>query len=84
LYAVDLKNTSSVDYQQYLQDEWKLNLFSHYLGVLYCCDTEEGRKIISGAVIKTNAAHPSEQENIVVMRLIERSPKLKEVHTQRQ
>ncbi|WP_222614688.1 YjeJ family protein, partial [Klebsiella pneumoniae] len=56
LYAVDLKNTSSVDYQQYLQDEWKLNLFSHYLGVLYCCDTEEGRKIISGAVIKTNAA----------------------------
>lgn len=56
----------------------------HYLGVLYCCDTEEGRKIISGAVIKTNAAHPSEQENSVVMRLIEKSPKLKEVHAQHQ
>lgn len=84
LYALDLTNTSNIDYQQYLQDKWKLNLFSHYLGVLYCCDTEEGRKIISGAVIKTNAAHPSEQENSVVMRLIERSPKLKEMHAQRQ
>ena len=84
LYALDLTNASNIDYQQSLQDEWKLNLFSHYLGVLYCCDTEEGRKIISGAVIKTNAAHQSEQENSVVMRLIEGSPKLKEVHAQRQ
>lgn len=84
LYALDLTNNKNVDYQQYIQDEWKLNLFSHYLGVLYCCDTEAGRKIISGAVIKTNAAHPSEQENSVVMRLIEKSPKLKEVHAKHQ
>ena len=84
LYALELTNSKNVDYQQYIQDEWKLNLFSHYLGVLYCCDTEAGRKIISGAVIKTNAAHPSEQENSVVMRLIEKSPKLKEVHAQHQ
>lgn len=82
LYAVDLTDISSIDYQQYLQDEWKLNLFSHYLGVLYCWDTEEGRKIISGAVIKTNADHPSQQENSVMMHLIERSAKLKEMHAE--
>lgn len=84
LYAVDLANTQRVDYQQYIQDEWKLNLFSHYLGVLFCCDTDEGKKIVSGAVIKTSAAHPSEQENSIIMRVIERSPKLKEIHAQHQ
>ena len=83
-YTVDLTTQPNIDYQQYSHEDWKLNLFSHYLGVLYCCDTEAGRKIISGAVIKTNAAHPSEQENSVVMRLIEKSPKLKEVHAKHQ
>ncbi|MCL7680488.1 YjeJ family protein, partial [Klebsiella pneumoniae] len=34
-YAVDLTTQPNIDYQQYPQEEWKLNLFSHYLGVLY-------------------------------------------------
>ncbi|HDG7880544.1 TPA: hypothetical protein PCJ88_005092, partial [Klebsiella quasipneumoniae] len=58
-----------------------LNLFSHYLGVLYCCETDEGKKIVSGAVVKTSAPHLSEMENSVVVRLIEKSPKLKAMHT---
>ncbi|HHD2845780.1 TPA: YjeJ family protein, partial [Klebsiella quasipneumoniae subsp. similipneumoniae] len=66
--------------QQYPQEEWKLNLFSHYLGVLYCCETDEGKKIVSGAVVKTSAPHLSELENNVVMQLIEKSPKLKAMH----
>ncbi|HBY5782910.1 TPA: hypothetical protein MIY96_29235, partial [Klebsiella pneumoniae] len=33
-YAVDLTTQPNIDYQQYPQEEWKLNLFSHYLGVL--------------------------------------------------
>ena len=81
-YTVDLTTQPNIDYQQHTQEDWKLNLFSHYLGVLYCCDTEAGRKIISGAVIKTNAAHPSEQENNVVTRIIEKSPKLKAMHAE--
>ncbi|WP_323081249.1 YjeJ family protein [Klebsiella variicola] len=81
-YTVDLTTQPNIDYQQYPQEEWKLNLFSHYLGVLYCCETEEGKKIVSGAVIKTSAPHLSELENNVVMQLIEKSPKLKAMHAE--
>ncbi len=38
-YTMDLTTQPNIDYQQYPQEEWKLNLFSHYLGVLYCCET---------------------------------------------
>ncbi|HCK0334792.1 TPA: YjeJ family protein [Klebsiella pneumoniae] len=81
-YAVDLTTQPNIDYQQYPQEEWKLNLFSHYLGVLYCCETDEGKKIVSGAVVKTSAPHLSELENNVVTRLIEKSPKLKAMHAE--
>ncbi|MCS5983402.1 YjeJ family protein [Klebsiella quasipneumoniae subsp. similipneumoniae] len=80
-YSVDLTTQPNIDYQQYPREEWKLNLFSHYLGVLYCCETDEGKKIVSGAVVKTSAPHLSEMENSVVVRLIEKSPKLKAMHT---
>lgn len=62
-YTVDLTTQPNIDYQQHPQEEWKLNLFSHYLGVLYCCETEEGKKIVSGAVVKTSVPHLSELEN---------------------
>ncbi|HBQ2131052.1 TPA: hypothetical protein L7O48_003077 [Klebsiella variicola] len=81
-YTVDLTTQPNIDYQQHPQEEWKLNLFSHYLGVLYCCETEEGKKIVSGAVVKTSAPHLSELENNVVMQLIEKSPKLKAMHAE--
>ena len=67
-YTVDLTTQPNIDYQQYPQEDWKLNLFSHYLGVLYCCETDEGKKIVSGAVVKTSAPHLSELENNVVTR----------------
>ncbi|HBV9286590.1 TPA: YjeJ family protein [Klebsiella pneumoniae] len=81
-YTVDLTTQPNIDYQQHTQEDWKLNLFSHYLGVLYCCETDEGTKIVSGAVVKTSAPHLSELENNVVTRIIEKSPKLKAMHAE--
>ena len=81
-YTVDLTTQPNSDYQQHTQEDWKLNLFSHYLGVLYCCETDEGKKIVSGAVVKTSAPHLSELENNVVTRIIEKSPKLKAMHAE--
>ena len=81
-YTVDLTTQPNIDYQQYPQEDWKLNLFSHYLGVLYCCETDEGKKIVSGAVVKTSVPHLSELENNIVMQLIEKSPKLKAMHAE--
>ena len=81
-YTVDLTTQPNIDYQQHTQEDWKLNLFSHYLGVLYCCETDEGKKIVSRAVVKTSAPHLSELENNVVTRIIEKSPKLKAMHAE--
>ncbi|MGY1119652.1 YjeJ family protein [Klebsiella pneumoniae] len=81
-YTADLTTQPNIDYQQHTQEDWKLNLFSHYLGVLYCCETDEGKKIVSGAVVKTSAPHLSELENNVVTRIIEKSPKLKAMHAE--
>lgn len=81
-YTVDLTTQPNIDYQQHTQEDWKLNLFSHYLGVLYCCETDEGKKSVSGAVVKTSAPHLSELENNVVTRIIEKSPKLKAMHAE--
>ena len=77
LYAADLASSKNIDYQQFQVEEWKLNLFSHYLAVLYCYQTEAGKKIMSGAVVKTSVPHPSDAENHIVLSAIERSPKLK-------
>ncbi|MGL3814320.1 YjeJ family protein [Klebsiella pneumoniae] len=81
-YTVDLTTQPNIDYQQHTQEDWKLNLSSHYLGVLYCCETDEGKKIVSGAVVKTSVPHLSELENNVVTRIIEKSPKLKAMHAE--
>ncbi|OJS57382.1 hypothetical protein BK400_32740 [Escherichia coli] len=81
-YTVDLTTQPNIDYQQHTQEDWNLNIFSHYLGVLYCCETDEGKKIVSGAVVKTSAPHLSELENNVVTRIIEKSPKLKAMHAE--
>ena len=81
-YTVDLTTQPNIDFQQHPQEDWKLNLFSHYLGVLYCCETGEGKKIVSGAVVKTSVPHLSELENNIVMQLIEKSPKLKAMHAE--
>ncbi|WP_228291749.1 YjeJ family protein, partial [Klebsiella aerogenes] len=82
LYTVDLTTQPNIEYQQYAQEEWKLNLFNHHLAVLYSYEQEEGKKVLSGAVIKTSAAHQSDFEKSIALRLIEKSQKLKQVHNQ--
>lgn len=82
LYTVDLTTQPNIEYQQYAQEEWKLNLFSHHLAVLYSYEQEEGKKVLSGAVIKTSAAHQSDVEKSIVLRLIQKSQKLKQIHDQ--
>ena len=36
----------NIEYQQYAQEEWKLNLFSHHLAVLYSYEQEEGESTL--------------------------------------
>jgi hypothetical protein len=82
LYTVDLTSQPNVEFQQYAQEEWKLNLFNHHLAVLYSYEQEDGKKVLSGAVIKTSVEHQSEFEKSIALRLIAKSQKLKQVHDQ--
>ncbi|MCY4766305.1 YjeJ family protein [Klebsiella aerogenes] len=82
LYTVDLTSQPNIEYQQYAQEEWKLNLFNHHLAVLYSYEQEDGKKVLSGAVIKTSVEHQSEFEKIIALRLIAKSQKLKQIHDQ--
>lgn len=76
VYATDLTGMPKINYEHFEHPEWKHNLFSHYLAVLYCFDTENGKQILSGAVIKTSVEHRSEREKNIVTSLSERCPKL--------
>lgn len=77
LYATDMTGIPRIDYQQFEYPEWKHTIFSHHLAVLYCFATEQGEKILSGAVIKTSVEHRSEREVSIARLLAERCPKLK-------
>ncbi|MBE8753666.1 YjeJ family protein [Klebsiella pneumoniae] len=77
LYAVEIIENSRFSYEQFDHESWKRGLFSHHLAILYCYETEKGKQILSGAVIKTNTPHPSELENGIAIRINERFPKLK-------
>lgn len=76
LYTTTLSDTEAMNYQQYPQDDWKQLLFTHHLAILYCFNTTEGKKVLSGAVIKTSADHPSEEENSILMHILEKYPAL--------
>ena len=80
LYAVQVMEDTRFNYEYFEHELWKQNLFSHHLAVLYCYETENGKKILSGAVIKTNAVHPSEAENSITIRINEQCPKLRVVN----
>lgn len=77
LYATDLTGMPRIDYQQFEYPEWKHTLFSHHLAVLYCFETEQGERILSGAVIKTSVEPRSEREISIARLLAEKCPKLK-------
>lgn len=80
LYNVDLENHENLQYREVKHEPWKESLFSNHIAVLYCYDTDEGKKVLAGAVIKTNTpANTSETENII-QRVAMLTQTIKEIH----
>lgn len=77
LYAVDLTNVEKLDYQHQQHEIWKLNLFMHHLAVLFCYETEHGKNILAGMVLKTNTAPSSPEEKNIVILASDKTPRLK-------
>lgn len=69
LYNADLANLDNFQYREVKHDPWKENLFSHYMAILYCFNTEAGKQILAGAVIKTDAQPNSAEAEQIIKKL---------------
>lgn len=69
LYDVNLTDISNLKYNELKHDQWKQQFFCHYLAILYCFETEQGKQLLSGNVIKINS-HPNSPEVQALLQLI--------------
>ena len=79
LYDVDCQDNGNLEYDTYSQPEWKHNLFSHYLAVLYRFKDESGKEQFSGAVVKTREATAGKEIEAITRRMLDFSPRLKKL-----
>lgn len=76
LYTVDLSKEKSISYQQHIQEDWKTTLYKNYLAILFCFETPQGKKILTGAIVKINSQHPSAETNTIIRRVLDNHSKL--------
>jgi len=69
LYDVNLTDINNLKYNELKHEPWKQQFFSHNLAVLYCFDTDEGKKILAGNVIKINS-QPNSHETEAIVKLV--------------
>ena len=69
LYNVNLANLDTLQYREVKHEPWKENIFSHHLAILYCFETEKGKQILAGVMIKTNAQPNTPEANGIIQRL---------------
>ncbi|EIY5013781.1 hypothetical protein ML039_004116 [Klebsiella quasipneumoniae] len=79
LYSVDLTNLDFLNYKEINHELWKHNLYSEYLAVLYCFETERGKVILSGAIIKANAQYDSQEVQHIIHKVAVLTPMLKKI-----
>lgn len=78
-YDIDLSNAPNVNYHQYSHEAWKQHLFSRYICVLYGFDTEKGKALLAGAIIKCNKDEESEEVQQIVQRFYLLNPHFAEL-----
>nr|WP_287857840.1 YjeJ family protein [Klebsiella sp.] len=82
IYSVDLSNMDNLQYRHIDHEKWKQKLFSNYLEVLYCFDTEQGKRILAGTIIKVNSLPDTKETENIITRLTTVVPALKAVMEQ--
>ena len=79
LYDADCQEKGSLEYDFYDQAQWKHNLFSHYLALLYRFTDKEGKECFSGSIVKTRTPSGSKEAQAISRRLLDFSPRLKKL-----
>lgn len=76
LYFADMSSMDNLNYREVAHEAWKQALFSDHYAVLYCFDTEQGKKILGGTMMKCSAQPGSEELDSVVKRISVLTPGL--------
>lgn len=79
LYNADLANPDNLRYLEVKHEPWKESLFAHHLAIMYCFDTEKGKQILAGAVIKANAQPNSPEVESIAQRVAFLTPPIKNI-----
>lgn len=77
LYDVDCQQNDNLEYDSYTQPEWKHNLFNHYLAIIYRYTDDKGKAQFCGSIVKTRALSGSKEAEAITRRLLDFSPRLK-------
>lgn len=79
LYDVDCQQNDNLEYDTYTHPEWKQNLFTHYLAIIYRYTDAQGKVQFGGSVVKTRASSGSKEAEAITRRLLDFSPRLKKL-----
>ncbi|MEO3992040.1 YjeJ family protein [Pseudocitrobacter cyperus] len=79
LYDADCQEKDNLEYDFYNQPQWKHDLFSHYLAVLYRFNDKDGKECFSGSIVKTRTPSGSKEAQAISRRLLDFSPRLKKL-----
>lgn len=79
LYNVDLADPENLRYLEVKHEPWKESLFAHHFAALYCFNTEKGKQILAGVVIKTDAQPNSPEAKNVIERVAMLTPAIRDI-----
>lgn len=79
LYDADCQDNGNLEFDSYTQPEWKHNLFTHYLAMVYRFTDTSGKEHFSGTIVKTRTPSNSNETEAISRRLLDFSPRLKKL-----
>ena len=77
LLDVDLSNISNLKYNELKHEPWKQYFFAKYIAILYCFETENGKQLLAGNIIKINVEPDSPQAENILQKIASLTPTCK-------
>lgn len=74
LYDVNLSDISNFKYNELKHEPWKQHFFAYYMAVIYCFETEEGKQLLAGNVLKINLQPDSPEVDNLLQLIATYSP----------
>ncbi len=74
LYDANLSDINNLKYNEFKNEQWKQHLFYQSLAVLYCFETEKGKQILAGNIVKINGEPESPEAKGILTFIASLSP----------